>query len=153
MNVRRSPFLRDSAAAIAVLVGLYALAFVQFQPVQIPGYLLMVGFGVIDTLAGPITANYDLWFGVYLVALGLGAGAFAGLLRTASRRADLPAWRVAVAGAAAVVGVLSLLFALGVLFTSTQVTPVLITATTAVFFFALAAWLAGLFSVEMRPTR
>ncbi|WP_410765174.1 hypothetical protein [Haloferax sp. DFSO60] len=154
MNARNSLFLRDSVVTVAVLVGLYGLAFgLQFQPLQIPGYLLIVGFDLIEVAFGSAGANYDLLFGVYLVALGVGAAALAGVLRAVSRRTDLPHWRLGAAGALAIVGTLSLLFALRVLLVSTQRTPVLVTGLAGITLIALAAWLSGLFEVNVRPAR
>ncbi|WP_227377461.1 hypothetical protein [Haladaptatus halobius] len=70
-------FVRDAIVATVVLVGLCGLAqSIQFQPIQIPGYLLIVGFDLLEVTFGSAGANYDVLFGAYL--LGLGAVGTAG---------------------------------------------------------------------------
>lgn len=145
-NTRVGSFARDAVIETAVIVGLYGLAFgVQFPPVQIPGYLIIVGFDMLEGVLGPVQSNFDLVFGLYLVGLGLvGAAVVTGVRETTGDRGR-PAWQSGVAGALAVVGVLSLVFALFVLFGSTQLDPVLITGAVGLVFLALAAWLVGVF--------
>lgn len=147
---RTVTFVRDALVATAVVVGLYGLGQgVQFRPVQIPWYLLVVGFDVLEVVFGSAGRNYDLLFGAYLVGLGVASALVATVAR--SRTADrtqesgpAPAtWRLATAGAFCVVGALSLSFAVAVLFGTSQLNPVLITGATALVCFAIAGWLAG----------
>lgn len=144
-------FLRDAAAATTVVVGLYGLSVgVQFQPVQVPGYLLVVGFDVVEELVGPF-ARYDLAFGAYLLCLGLAAGAVATSARRvagegrwgdAEGRTD-DGWRIGAASALAVVGAGALLLSLWLLASTRQPTPVVITAATGAALVAGARWLVG----------
>lgn len=49
----RLTFIRDTIVATVVMVCLYGLALnVQFQWLQIPGYLLIVGFDVLEVTFG-----------------------------------------------------------------------------------------------------
>jgi hypothetical protein len=145
MNRRHSAsFARDVVVATVVVVGLYGLAFVEFRPVQIPGYLLIVGFDMLEATFGSAGSNYDVLFYAYLVGLGLVGGTLSHVLRT---RTDdgVAGWRLGVAGALVVTGLLSFSFALMVLIGSSQLTPVLITGATGLVSFAIAGWLAGAF--------
>lgn len=47
----RGSFSRDTLVATVILACLYGLTYgIQFRPLQIPGYILIVGFG---TIGGP----------------------------------------------------------------------------------------------------
>lgn len=137
---------------LAVIV-LYGLSTgVQYQPLQIPGYLLIVGFDMLEVTFGSAGTYFDVLFAAYLLGLGLVGAVLVHALRTRTHE-SVPSWRLGVAGALIVVGVLALLFALAVLYGSTQLTPVLITGTTGLILLALAGWLAGLFGSESSVTR
>jgi hypothetical protein len=143
MSRRRSVSLaRDVVVSTAVVGGLYGLAFVEFQPVQIPGYLLIVGFDILEATLGSAGSNYDVLFYVYLVGLGVLGGALSHVLRTWTDD-GVAGWRRGVAGALVVTGVLAFSFALMVLVGSSQLTPVLITGATGLVSFAIAGWLTG----------
>lgn len=147
-------FARDAVVATATLVGLYLLGYgIQFQPLQIPTYLLIVGFDLIEVTFGSAGANYDLLFAAYIVGLGVVGAAVAHVLRLWARKTDLPQWRLGAAGALAIVGTISLLFGLRVLFVSTQRTPVLVTGAAGIVLLALAGWLSGLYSIEFGTTQ
>lgn len=139
-------FARDTMVGTLVVAGLYGLAFgVQFPPLQIPGYLLIVGFGSFEVLAEPAGVGYSALFALYLLALGTAGAIVITALRQAMGDIGNSGWRVGVAGAPLVVGVLSLAFALSVLLRSSQLVPVLITGATGLVFLGLAGWLVGLF--------
>lgn len=139
----RFTVVRDVVVATAVLVGLYGLGQgVQFQPVQIPAYLLIVGFDVLETIFGS-AEHYDLLFALYLLGLGILGGVIGHLLHGRARKKGVPSWRFGAAGAFAVVGAFSLLFALAALLGTAQLIPVLITGVTGFVLLALAAWLGG----------
>lgn len=144
----RLTFLRDVVIATLVLAGLYGLAWgVQFQPVQIPGYLLITGFDAVEELVGAAGSNYAILFSLYILGLGVIGGSVSALLRKRSRETDLPGLRLGMAGALAVVGVLSLLFGLVVLLGTSQLTPVFVTGAVGVVLLGLAGWLAGLVEI------
>ncbi|ESP87592.1 hypothetical protein [Candidatus Halobonum tyrrellensis] len=100
--------LRDWVAAAAVLGGLYALAYgVQFQPLQVPGYLLLVGFDAVEFVLpefGSSTA-YDLGFACYLGVLA----ALAAVGASAARARGATGPLVGVGAGLAAVGTLALL--------------------------------------------
>lgn len=100
--------LRDWVAAAAVLAGLYALAYgVQVQPLQIPGYLLLVGFDALEVVlpAFGSSAAYDLAFAAYLGVLAAVAAVGASAARARGARGPL----VGVGAGLAAVGTLALL--------------------------------------------
>lgn len=140
-------FVRDAIVSTLVLVGLYGLAQgVQFQPVQIPGYLLIVGFDVLEGLFGSAGSAYPLLFAAYILGLGVSGAAIATVLRTQSRETSRSLWRVGMAGALGVVGTISILYGVVILVRTSQLVPVLITGVVGVILLALAGWLAGLIS-------
>ncbi|WP_411968232.1 hypothetical protein [Haloferax sp. YSSS75] len=142
-------FARDAVVATAVLAGLYLLGYgIQFQPLQIPTYLLIVGFDLIEVTFGSAGANYDVLFAAYLLGLGVLSAAVAHAVRAVSRKTDLPQWRLGAAGALAIVGTISLLFAVSVLVSTMQTTPVLVTGAAGIALLALAGWLSGLYRIE-----
>ena len=119
--------------ALAVYVGLLALLRVPVQPLQVPGYLLVLGF---DALQNPLAPG--LGGGAFVVALAaylLGLAAVAGWLAGRLRRRFGPAGplRYGVAGAAlAFAGVtLLVLLATFVPHFAGNWTPLLVAAATA----------------------
>lgn len=143
---RQRAFARDAAIATLVLVVLYGLMDVPFAPVQIPGYLLVVGFDALEVAFGSAGGAYEALFAAYLVGLGLVGAGIAAALRA---RDGGPAWRLATAGAVAVVGTLSLLFGLAVLVGTGQWAPVAITGVAGLVLLALAGWLADLVEIDV----
>jgi hypothetical protein len=138
-------FVREAVIAVVVVVGLYGLSSsVQFSPAQIPAYLLIVGFDMLEVTFGSAGAYYPVLFGAYLVGLGVAGAVVVHTFRRWTSEADLPSWRLGVAGAFTVVGALSLLFALSILIGTSQMDAVVITGVTGLIFLALAGWLAGL---------
>ncbi|WP_042665390.1 hypothetical protein [Haloferax sp. ATB1] len=147
-------FARDAAVATAVLAGLYGLSYgIQFQPFQLPTYLLIVGFDALEVAFGSVGAGYDLLFAAYLVGLGVVAAGVARVVRGKSKTPGLAWWRVGAASALALVGVISLLFALLVLVNGVQFTPVLVTGGAGIALLALAAWVGDVVRVDVRPAR
>jgi hypothetical protein len=137
MDFRSSrTFARDAAVATATLLVLYGLLDVGGALV-IPGYLLVVGFDLLETAFGSAGSAYPVLFGAYLVGLGLLAATGASLL--GPRLPDVAGWRPGVGLA----GVGALLFALGILVGTAQLGPVLVTGTAGLLLLALAGWLLG----------
>lgn len=144
-------FVRDAIVSTLVLVGLYGLARgIPFQPVHIPGYLLIVGFDALEGLFGSAGSAYPLLFAVYILGLGVSGAAIATVLRTRSPETPLSRWRVGMAGALGVVGTISILYGVVILVTTSQLVPVLITGVVGGILLALAGWLAGLISTPSR---
>ena len=147
----RRSFVRDAIVAALTIVGVYGLGQgVQFQPVQIPGYLLIVGFDVLEAVFGSAGRSYDVLFAAYLLGFGVVGAAVAYVLRRRAGETDVPGWRFGAAGALVVVGALSLFFALNVL-GSGGVTPALVTGATALVLLGVAGWLAGLLGTTAAP--
>lgn len=142
MRRARRAFARDFVGSVATVVALYALMRVPFQPVQIPGYLLVVGFDALEATFGSTGRWYPLWFAAYLLGLGAVGAAVAHPLRTLAVRTGSSGWRFGLAGACVVVGLAALAFAL---FVSARVgvVSVLLTGGTAAVLFAAAALLLG----------
>ena len=143
-TLRPSTFVRDALVATVGLFGLYALMHSGVPGLAIPGYLLVVGFDLLEVTFGAAGANYYLLFYTYLVVLGVIAAGIAQLLR--SRETTVSNWRLGLAGVFVLVGLGSLLFALAVLPYSRQptvdaLTPTAITGTVGIVSLAIAAWL------------
>ncbi|MFB6361016.1 MAG: hypothetical protein ABEH59_06800 [Halobacteriales archaeon] len=144
-NYRRALVGREVAIAFAVLAVLYYARFVRFQPLQLPAYLLIVGYDFVE-LALPILDPYHrLAFPVFLYMLAiLGAGAARGLH---ARNKDGSPWMRTLGGVSLVIGVLSLLFGVvvgGPLVSSTDnPTPLAITGTAGVILLLVAWWSLG----------
>ncbi|WP_152421567.1 hypothetical protein [Halogeometricum pallidum] len=130
-------FVRDWVAGTAAIGALYLLMRVPFHPTQIPGYLLVVGFDVLEATLGSTGTRYPLWFAAYLSGLGAAGAVVSRVLRTLAVRTDVSGWRVGVAGGCVVVGAGALAFAL---FVSARVgvVSVLLTGGTALALFAVA---------------
>lgn len=145
-RLRESVFVRDGVVATALLAALYLLApRVDEQALQIPGYLLIVGFDLLESVFGPVQSAFYVVFALYIVALGVaGAGLASGFRRIAGRT-SLPAWRIGIAAALTVVAVIALGFGAMVYSGTMQSEPVQILGTTGVVLLALAALFADAF--------
>jgi len=153
-TTRTVTFVRDALVATAVVVGLYWLAeSVSFPPLEVPWYLLVVGFDALEVVFGSAGSNYDLLFGAYLVGLGVAGALVASIvrsrtpdsIRTQETGSARPTLRLGIAGALTVLGLLSLSFAVAVLLGTSQLNPVLITGATGLIALGLAGWLARVF--------
>lgn len=146
----RVHLVRDAVGGTAIFAGLYALAYaVEFPVLRVPGYLLVVGFGLVAAgfeFAGPAR---DVLLAAYLVGLGLASAVISRAVRGRVPAACLSGSRVAIAGALALLGGLSLVFALGVLLQTTQREPVLVTGAVGLLMLVAAGWLAGLFELAL----
>lgn len=152
LEVPLRTFVRDTAVSALVLVGLYGLVHgVQFPPLQLPGYLLIVVFDVLEGIFGPAGSEYHQFFAVYLLGLGMIGAAISTILREHARETDLSSWRVGTAGALAVIGVLSMLFGVVVSIGSSQLLPVLITGIAGLGLLLVAGLLAGLVGIRTTP--
>lgn len=133
---------RDTVVVMGVLLGLLTLQFVvPFQPAQIPGYLLLIGFFPVEAViegADSGIAFYAL-FGVYVLALSLVGSVTATVFRHRTRNSELAGWRFGVAGALAVTGTIALLFSVSTLMSGTDPTPAFVGLVTALVLFGLTA--------------
>lgn len=146
----RVSFVRDFLVATLVIVGLYGVARgVQFPPVQIPGYLLLVGFSLLERPFGSSGVSFDVLFAGYLAGLGLISAGVAHGIRNWGRAPTVADWRVGVASALVVVGAISLAFALIVLSGVTQLVQLAPALVAGLVSLLLAGSFAGL-SVPIR---
>lgn len=98
VSADRRPFLRDAGVALGLFAVLLAFTQLRFQPVQIPGYLLILGFDAPQNrlLPGLSGVGYRLGFGLYLLGLAAIAGRTAAWLRR--RFGDAGGLRYGIAG-------------------------------------------------------
>lgn len=148
LNYRRALIGWEVAIAFAVLAVLYLVRYIRFQPLQIPAYLLIVAYDLVEVALPMLNPYHPFGFPIflYLVAI-VGAGA---ARRLQTNAGDKNAWIRTVGGVALVIGVLSLLFGIfvgGPIVSPTDnPTPLAITATAGVIFLLVGWWLLG------RPT-
>lgn len=131
---------REVAVAFAILAALYLIRLVSFQPLQIPAYLLIVTYDLIEVILPVLGSYYPIAFPLYLYFLALIGGAIA--------RVDASedgAIRRAVGGVSLIVGSIALVFATvvgGPLIAPTDnPTPLAITGTTGIVLIIVAWWL------------
>jgi hypothetical protein len=141
---RRRLFVRDALASTVLIVGLYGLAkTTQIQVLQIPGYLIIAGFDMLEMLFGSSGSLYELLIATYLIGLGILGAIISTGLRALSGGAALPSWRAGVSGALAILGALSLLFGLSLVFGSSQLSPGLTSVAAGLVLLVLAALVSG----------
>lgn len=137
---RRALVGRHVAAAYAVIVTLYLVRYVRFQPLQIPAYLLIVAYDLVEVALPVITPYYPIGFPLFLYLLAVVAAATTRWARTEGSDAE---WRRSAGGVSLVVAALSFLFAAVVggplVSAADNPTPLAITATAGVFL-AVAGW-------------
>lgn len=107
--------LRDAAVALLVFAVLLGAMRLQFPPVQLPGYLLVLGFDVVQNPLLPrlgVVAHQAV-FGLYLVVLALAASVLASRLRR--RFGPASSLRYGVAAAFLVAGLVALVVLVTVL--------------------------------------
>lgn len=144
LRSRRILLGREVAIAFAVIAVLYLVRFIRFQPLQIPAYLLIVAYDLVE-VALPVLAPYHpVGFPLFLYLLAVvGAGA-ARRLRTGE---EGTAWGRSIGGVALVVGTISLAFGAfvgGPLVSATDnPTPLAITGATGAILLLVGWWLLG----------
>jgi hypothetical protein len=133
---------RDVLVAFAALAVLYLVRFVQVQALQIPAYLLIVTYDVIEATVPLLQPYYGVVFPLFLYLLAvLGAG-----VARAVRPTDDESWTRAVGGVFVLAGLLSLTF--GALVGGPLVaprdnpTPLAITGAAGIVLLVGGAWLA-----------
>lgn len=142
-SVRRALLGREVAIAFGIIVGLYFARFIRFQPLQIPAYLLIVSYDLVETALPVLTPYHPIGFPLFLYLLAIvGAGAAHRL-----RAGDGSEWRRAIGGVSLVVGSLSLLFGAvvgGPLVSPTDnPTPLSITVITGFILLVVGWWSLG----------
>lgn len=143
MQVKRTFVGREVTLAFGVIVLLYLLKYVRVQPIQIPAYLLIVAYDIVE-LAVPILNPYHpVGFPVFLYVLAVVAAAVA---RRFKPHGD-GMWTRAAGGVSLLVGTISILFGtfIGgpVIAASDNPTPFTITMTTGMVLLVSGWWLLG----------
>lgn len=153
LTLRRALLGREVAVAFAVIAALYLVRFVGFQPLQIPAYLLIVAYDIVEVALPVLTPYHPFAFPVFLYGLAIvGAGA-ARMLR--SDDGEGGSVLQAVGGVCLVVGMLSVVFGAfvgGPLVSPTDnPTPLAITGATGVVLL-VAGWLLLGRPTKLAPT-
>lgn len=140
-TVKEAMLGRDVAVAFAVIAALYLIRFVEFHPLQIPGYLLIATYDFVEVGLPVLAPYYPVGFPLFLYLVAIGAAG--GARRLQSETEEHGTWTRAAGMACLIVGLLSL--SVGVVVGGPIVsptdnpTPVAITGATGVVFL-LAGW-------------
>lgn len=155
MTLRRTLLSRDVAIAYAVIIALYLVRGVRFQPLQIPAYLLIVAYDVVEVVLPFLTPYYPIGFPLFLYLLAIvGAGAARWLQSEDKNR---PTVIRTVGGVCLVIGTISLLFGAYVggtlIAPADNPTPLVITAAMGSILLVTGWWLLGRPSIRERPSQ
>lgn len=141
-TVTEALFGRSVAVAYGTLTLLYLLQFVRIRPVQIPAYLLIVAYDIVEGTFPFLTPYYPVGFPLFLYVLAVGSAA---AVRLRHRDDGAAGWRPAVGGVCLVFGLLSAVYGAFVggplASPADNPTPLAILATTATVFLVGAWWL------------
>lgn len=148
---------RDVAVAYAVVVALYLLRLVRFQPLQIPAYLLVVTYDAVEVALPALAPHHPVAFPLFLYVVAVVAAAATRWLAGDTRdergdesgreRTGRSAWLRPLGGVCLVVGTLSFAFAAFVggpaVAATDNPTPLAITGATGAVCVAVGWWLLG----------
>lgn len=151
LRYRRALLGREVAIAFSILAVLYFVRFIRFQPLQIPAYLLIVAYDLVEVALPILNPYHSIGFPIFLYLLAIvGAGAARGLRAGVG---DDPAWARTIGGVCLVIGVLSLLFGVfvgGPMIAATDnPTPLAITGATGIILLLVGWWLLGRLSISL----
>ncbi|WP_435097204.1 hypothetical protein [Halorubrum sp. N11] len=136
---------RDVAVAYAILVALYLLKFIPFQPVQIPPYLLIVAYDLVEVALPVLTPYYLVAFPLFLYVLAVSGAGITRKLRASNSEQSV--WLQTLGGVCLIIGLFSLAFGAFVggplVATTDNPTPLAITGATGVILLVIALWLLG----------
>lgn len=136
---------RDVAIAYAILVALYLLKFIPFQPVQIPPYLLIVAYDLVEVALPLLTPYYLVAFPLFLYVLAVSGAGISQALRGSDDKQSI--WLQTLGGVCLIIGLFSLGFGTFVggplVSTTDNPTPLAITGATGVILLVTALWLLG----------
>lgn len=150
-RLARSRFIRDAVVATALLGFLAAVApHSGIQALQIPGYLLIVGFDILEGIFGAVPSSFTVVFALYIVGLGFLSAVLAYGFRSLASKMELPAWRVGLAGGLTVIAGIAFLFAAIVYSGTPQSEPVRILGASGLVLLLLAALVADVFDLQGR---
>lgn len=153
-TLRRILLGRDVAIAYVVIIGLYLVRGIRFQPLQIPAYLLIVAYDVVEAVLPFLTPYYPVGFPLFLYLLAIvGAGA-ARWLQSGNEN-GLTVIQT-LGGVCLVIGTISLLFGAYVggplIASADNPTPLVITAATGSILLVTGWWLLGCPSIRERAS-
>lgn len=144
-TLRNALLGRDVAIAYAIIVTLYLLKFVPFQPTQIPPYLLIVAYDLTEVALPFLTPYYPVAFPLFLYVLAVSGASITRKFRTTD--SEQSAWQQTLGGVCLIIGLISLGFGAfvgGPLISPTDnPTPLAITGATGTLFLVTAWWLLG----------
>ena len=134
---------REVAVAFVVIAALYLIRFVRIQPLQIPAYLLIVSYDIVEVALPVLTPYHPIAFPLFLYLLAIVGGALArGLRADAGKDGAIPR---SVGGVCLIVGSISLAFGAYVggplIAPADNPTPLVITGATGVVLLTAGGWL------------
>lgn len=134
---------REVVVAFAIIVVLYLIRFVRFQPFQIPAYLLIVTYDLVEVALPVLTPYYPVVFPLFLYCIAIIGGAVARWFRPDTHEQ----WAIprAAGGVSIVIGIISLLFGAYIggplVAPADNPTPLAILSTTGVVLLVIGWWL------------
>lgn len=153
-TLRNALLGRDVAIAYALLVALYLLKFIRFQPVQIPPYLLIVAYDLIEVALPFLTPYHTIGFPLFLYVLAVIGAAITRRLQTVD--SERSAWLRTFGGICLIIGTLSLAFGAivggPVVSPTDNPTPLAITGAAGIILLLAGWWLLGRPSIPSRVT-
>jgi len=136
---------RDVLIAYAVIVALYLARVVGVRPLQIPAYLLIVAYDVLEVALPFLTPYHRVGFPLFLYLLAIVGAGTARRLRAGD--SESAGWLQPAGGVCLVVGLLSLAFGAVVggplVAPSDNPTPLAITAATGIALLVGGWWLVS----------
>lgn len=142
-TVRRILFGHDVAVAYAVILALYVVSGIRVQVLQIPAYLLIATYDLVEVVLPFLTPYHVVGFPVFLYLVAVVGAGMTRWFRSGPQHESVDLR--AVGGVCMVVGVLSILFGglIGgpVVAPTDNPTPLAITGLTGIVFFSTGWWL------------
>ena len=134
---------REVAVSFVVIAALYLIRFGRIQPLQIPAYLLIVSYDIIEVAIPVLTPYHPITFPLFLYLLAIVSGALARWFRAdAWKDGFIPR---SVGGVCLIVGSISLAFGAYVggplIAPADNPTPLAITGATGVVLLMAGGWL------------
>lgn len=134
---------RDVAVAYGSILALYLLKFVGSQALQVPPYLLIAAYDLVEIALPALTPYHPVGFPLFLYALAVGGAGVTRLVRTSD--GDGTTWPETLGGVCVVVAALSLAFGAfvggPVISPTDNPTPLAVTGATGAVFLVAAWWL------------
>lgn len=153
-TLRKGLLSRSVAIAYAIVVALYLLKFVRFQPVQIPPHLLIVAYDFVEGTLPFLAPYYHIGFPLFLYALAVIGAAITRRLHSGDGERSV--WLRTLGGVCLVIGASSLAFGAvvggPVVAPTDNPTPLAITGATGIVLLLAGWWLLGRPSIPSHGT-